>query len=74
MKKIDPNTGISTWKEPNLNRDFQAAHERIMKDDFVEQSVYPEALFRRRFRMSKRLFMKIFSATISNTPFLKERS
>jgi hypothetical protein len=44
--------GSRPGKRPNLNRDFAAGHAKIMSDYFVENPVYHEDLFRRRFQMS----------------------
>ena len=40
-------------------RDRLAANDRLMQDYFNDPPTYDEATFRRRFRMSKRLFLRI---------------
>ena len=40
-------------------RDRIDAHNRLMKNYFVENPTYPESYFRRRFRMSIELFRRI---------------
>lgn len=65
--------GSRPGKRPNLNRDFASGHRNILNDYFVENPVYPENLFRRRFRMSKRLFKRIHDEVPQCTPFLRQR-
>ncbi|XP_022041056.1 uncharacterized protein LOC110943626 [Helianthus annuus] len=43
-----------------------------MADDFVEDPKYNEAIFRHRFRMSKRLFLKIVSDVEANDSWFQE--
>eukprot|EP00267_Zea_mays_P040381 XP_008680097.1 uncharacterized protein LOC103655065 [Zea mays] len=42
-----------------INRNRQMGHIRLYNDYFTDQSVYSNELFRRRFRMMKRLFLRI---------------
>ena len=42
-----------------INRNRVAAHQRLMDDYFSENPLYGEEIFRRRFRMSKELFLRI---------------
>ena len=49
-------------KRRYIHRDREGAHERLVADYFSDQPRYPEDYFRCRFRMSKRLFMRIFNA------------
>ncbi|KAK1411080.1 hypothetical protein QVD17_37624 [Tagetes erecta] len=54
------NTTNPIRKEVSLERDRAKANENLMKDYFVESLTYPDPnTFRRRFRMSKRLFLRI---------------
>ena len=58
-------SGSSSRSQPpvrrraHLFRDRDAANNRLMQDYFVDNPRYPEHIFRRRFRMSKRLFLRI---------------
>ena len=54
--------GSRPGKRPNINRESQSGHDRIIKDYFAEQPIYGDKLFRRRFRMRRSLFMKIVTA------------
>jgi len=57
---IDPprRGGSRRGKRPNIARGRIEGHERLMRDYFVEDPVYDARMFRQRFRMSKRLFLK----------------
>nr|XP_043639695.1 uncharacterized protein LOC122610807 [Erigeron canadensis] len=52
-------TGTSTDTRRYIDRDREEAHAILMRDYFVEDSKFDEPFFRHRFRMSKRLFLKI---------------
>ena len=58
---IDPPRcgGSRRGKRPNIARGRVEGHERLMKDYFVENPVYDARMFHQRFRMSKRLFLRI---------------
>lgn len=47
--------GSVPGRAANLNRDFAAGHARLWNDYFSAAPVYPEGIFRRRFRMSRAL-------------------
>ena len=46
----------------NVPRDIVGGHEQMYLDYFTERSVYNNKHFRRRFRMSKSLFLRIVAA------------
>ncbi|KAF5805829.1 hypothetical protein HanXRQr2_Chr05g0214061 [Helianthus annuus] len=50
----------------------EEGHETLMADYFVEDPKYNEDIFRHRFRMSKRLFLKIVSDVEENDPWFVE--
>ena len=54
--------GSSPGKSPNLDRRFREAEERVMRQYFQEDGppTYNDRLFRRRFRMKRHLFNRIF--------------
>ena len=45
-----------------------------MRDYFAEHHVYPERMFRRRFRMSRRLFLRIANDLANHDQFFTQRS
>jgi hypothetical protein len=51
--------GSRPGKRANIDRECDVGHERIMKDYFGENPVYPPRIFRRRFRMQQCLFLRI---------------
>jgi hypothetical protein len=51
--------GSRLGKRANIDREREVGHERIMKDYFGENPVYPPHIFRRRFRMQRCLFLRI---------------
>ena len=52
----------SKKKKRFIRRDQEAAHERLYRDYFAEDSMYNEAHFRHRFRMRRHLFTRIVDA------------
>ena len=52
-------------KRVHIVRNREEGDQRLWNDYFSENPTYPENLFRRRFRMNKSLFMRIFDR-ISN--------
>ena len=50
--------GGSVMDRKKIWRDRIDAHNRLMKNYFVENPTYPESYFRRRFRMSTELFRR----------------
>ncbi|XP_024318825.1 uncharacterized protein LOC100826180 isoform X2 [Brachypodium distachyon] len=45
-----------------INRDIEAGHARLFEDYFAQHLVYGSSYFRRRFRMSRPLFLRIVKA------------
>ncbi|XP_073063962.1 uncharacterized protein [Primulina eburnea] len=45
-----------------INRDRLAAEQRVYNDYFSESPMYNESMFKRRFRMSRRLFLRIMES------------
>lgn len=66
--------GSTPGKGANLPRDAQAGHDLLFQDYFSESPVYPEKLFRRRFRMSRGLFLHIMNTLGDNDVYFTQRS
>ncbi|KAL1223384.1 hypothetical protein V5N11_003447 [Cardamine amara subsp. amara] len=49
----------SSSKRRYFNRDHVAANQRLIDDYFSNQPTYDDAMFRRRFRMRKHVFLWI---------------
>ena len=56
-----------------IPRDFVQATERIFRDYFAEPPLYPPNMFRRRFRMSHSLFLRIKSMLEATEPYFVQR-
>jgi hypothetical protein len=56
-----------------IRRDFVQATERIFRDYFAEPPLYPPNIFRRRFRMSRSLFLRIKSMLEATEPYFVQR-
>ncbi|XP_040995207.1 uncharacterized protein LOC121241496 [Juglans microcarpa x Juglans regia] len=56
-----------------IRRDHIQGHERIFRDYFAENPVYPSNLFRRRFRMSHALFLCILNEIEAYEPYFVHR-
>ncbi|XP_022030926.1 uncharacterized protein LOC110931861 [Helianthus annuus] len=60
-------------RNPHIDRDRESAHERLVVDYFADEPLYSEAIFRRRFRMSRRLFLRIADDLAAYDPFFTLR-
>ncbi|XP_042964635.1 uncharacterized protein LOC122298854 [Carya illinoinensis] len=56
-----------------IRRDHVQGHECLFRDYFAENPVYPSNLFRRRFRMSRPLFLRILNKVESYDPYFVQR-
>ncbi|XP_022014696.1 uncharacterized protein LOC110914192 [Helianthus annuus] len=58
-----------------IQRDRQAANDRLIKDYFAKASTYPNPeVFRRRFRMSKHLFLRIVEDLENTYDYFKQKA
>ncbi|XP_042044990.1 uncharacterized protein LOC121790972 [Salvia splendens] len=57
-----------------INRDREGAHARLYNDDFVDNPLYNETMFCRRFRMSRPLFLRIVDAVKEHDDCFMQRS
>ncbi|XP_062206263.1 uncharacterized protein LOC133908286 [Phragmites australis] len=56
-----------------INRYRHEGHMRLFNDYFADPPVYPDYIFRRRFRMKRDLFMKIVAAVEEKDPWFVQR-
>jgi hypothetical protein len=58
-KKLEEGSGSGSGsrKKKYLNRDHAAANQRLIDDYFANEPTYDDAMFRRRFRMQKHVFL-----------------
>ena len=54
-------------------RDRVSGHSRLLNDYFVENPVYDETLFRRRFRLSRPLFLRILHTLQQRNQYFMQR-
>jgi len=60
-------------KRKYLNRDHAAANQRLIDDYFANQPTYDDAMFRRRFRIRKHVFLRIVGDLSSNDNYFTQR-
>lgn len=66
--------GSVPGRSPNINRGREAAYQQLINDYFSgANSTYPEAKFRRRFRMRPTLFQRIVDQLEAGDDFFKQR-
>ncbi|XP_050275352.1 uncharacterized protein LOC126717583 [Quercus robur] len=61
MRRILKGSTVQRKRRRYIERDRLAGHKRLYLDYFADTPVYPPNLFRRRFRMSRSLFLRIQS-------------
>jgi len=62
--------GSYPGKAPNKKRDFEGAADNLIRQYFSgDDSVYSENDFRRRFRMDRKVFEKIYSTIVGEGTF-----
>ncbi|KAJ0934785.1 hypothetical protein HanRHA438_Chr03g0111531 [Helianthus annuus] len=61
-------------RRAKYNRDQEAGHDKLVADYFADEPVYPAEIFRRRFRMSRRLFLRIAGDMAQSNPFFTLRN
>ena len=57
-----------------IRRDHAGAHQHLVEDYFTEQPLYPESMFRTRFRMNRDLFQRIVSVLGQWSPYFTYRA
>ena len=60
-------------KRKYFKRDHVAANQRLIDDYFANQPTYDDAIFRRRFRMRKHVFLRIVGDLSSNDNYFTQR-
>ncbi|XP_035846271.1 uncharacterized protein LOC118492400 [Helianthus annuus] len=61
-------------RRAKYNRDQEAGHDKLVADYFADEPVYPAEIFRRRFRMSRPLFLRIAGDMAQSDPFFTLRN
>ncbi|XP_021974494.1 uncharacterized protein LOC110869558 [Helianthus annuus] len=63
----------SRTRQPHLEQDRLGAHERLMHDYFCENPLYDDEQFRRTFRMSRCLFLRISNDLAAEFSFFTQK-
>ncbi|XP_024008043.1 uncharacterized protein LOC112084025 [Eutrema salsugineum] len=63
----------SKKKRAFIERNREEGHIRLWNDYFSENAIYPDHLFRRRFRMNKALFLRIVHRLSNEVTFFKQK-
>ena len=58
----------------SICRDHVGAHQRLVEDYFAVKPLYPESMFRTRFRMNRRLFLRIVNSLGQWSPYFTYRT
>ncbi|XP_019182762.1 PREDICTED: uncharacterized protein LOC109177765 isoform X1 [Ipomoea nil] len=61
-------------KRRYFDRDHDAGHTRLVNDYFSDDPIYPEDMFRRRFRMRKQLVLRIVDALQSRSDYFQQKA
>ncbi|XP_058818910.1 uncharacterized protein LOC131693340 [Topomyia yanbarensis] len=64
--------GSQPGKRPNIDRRAEEGAIRLFKDYFSETPIYTDEQFRRRYRMHRRLFLKIKTKIETNEYFIQK--
>ncbi|XP_042465902.1 uncharacterized protein LOC122048398 [Zingiber officinale] len=65
------NSSGRTQRRRYLNRDREVGHARLFNDYFSDDLVYPDDIFRRRFRMQKELFLRIVDVVKNHSEYFQ---
>ncbi|XP_076931510.1 uncharacterized protein LOC143596691 [Bidens hawaiensis] len=56
-----------------IRRNHIQGHQRLYRDYFAENPIYPADLFRRRFRMRRPLFLRNLNEVVTHEPYFVQR-
>jgi hypothetical protein len=71
-RKISKPGGSADGKQPNIDRQFDIVYQKLQHDYFIERPLFSDILFRRRFRMSRRLFERIMNKLRDESYFMRK--
>ncbi|XP_047315282.1 uncharacterized protein LOC124919157 [Impatiens glandulifera] len=72
-KKQNEQSASSRKSRSYIDRATLEGHNRLFKDYFATIPVYSSQMFRRRFRMSRELFMRIHSRVEAHEPYFQQK-
>nr|XP_023916280.1 uncharacterized protein LOC112027863 [Quercus suber] len=73
MRRVLKGSTSQRKRRRYIECDRLAGHKRLYLDYFADTPVYPPKLFRRRFRMSRSLFLRIQSAVETYEPYFIQK-
>ncbi|PKU75260.1 hypothetical protein MA16_Dca024834 [Dendrobium catenatum] len=65
-------TGGSVTGRAYINRDREAVDRRLYQDYFSSNPVYNETMFRRRYRMSRTLFLRVLDVVKEHDKYFQQ--
>ena len=68
-----PKRGGSVQAREVVHRNKQQGHDKLFEDYFADNPVFGPVTFRRRFRMSKALFLRIAAAVEAHCPYFQQK-
>ncbi|XP_047306460.1 uncharacterized protein LOC124909874 [Impatiens glandulifera] len=72
-EKLEAQGENSRQSRTSIDRDTLQGHQRLFNDYFATPPVFPDQIFRRRFRMRRELFMRIHSAVEVHDPYFQQK-
>src|SRR5581483_4889320 len=66
-------SSIPRSRAPNIDRGRVEGNARLMADYFDDNPTYPEKMFKRRFRVSKNLFIRIMYDLYTRYPYFQQQ-
>ncbi|KAJ9560123.1 hypothetical protein OSB04_005283 [Centaurea solstitialis] len=73
VQQANASSSIRRSKAPNIDRGRVEANARLMADYFDDNPTYPEKTFKRRFRMSRNLFIRIVYDLYTRYPYFQQQ-
>ncbi|XP_050365512.1 uncharacterized protein LOC126784055 [Argentina anserina] len=67
-----PQWGGSVPGRATLHREREVAHQKILRDYFVADPVYPPEMFRRRYRMRREVFLRMLDDVQAADPYFRQ--
>ena len=73
MRRVHKCSTSQRKRRRYIKRDCLVGHKRLYLDYFADTPVYPHHLFRRRFRLSRSLFLRIQSKVETYEPYFIQK-
>ncbi|XP_073136908.1 uncharacterized protein [Henckelia pumila] len=73
MLQLHESSSTGTQRRRYFNRERESGHDRLFHDYFSDEPVYPDDIFRWRFRMRRELFLRIVNALQNHSEYFQLR-